>query len=335
MHVPCPTAVLPLLLLALPQPSANRLVRPAPVRQADRVLDRLKEELAGKYAFEGAEAWLIESLDRNRALGDYAGLEAAALGAAITEDLRAWTSDKHFLVAHMPAFAAELEAHAARPETDEGPPADDPQEAAANFGIGRVEMLDERVGLIRLASIAFSPGAVPAFQEALASLPAAEALVLDLRDNHGGGADTVTGLLSCFFPQGEKVTLATRYWRPDDEESLIETDPALEGARFLDRPILVLTSGDTRSAAEALAYHLRAFGLAFVVGERTSGGAHPADMVSLGDGFVALIPMGWTTSTRTGTDWEGRGVPIDVPCAAAEAEGEALDLARRLLEGPR
>ena len=58
-------------------------------------------------------------------------------------------------------------------------------------------------------------------------------------------------------------------------------------------------------------------------------------MVSLGDGFVALIPMGIVTSARTGTDWEGRGVPIDVPCAAAEAQDRAHQLALRLLENAR
>ena len=86
------------------------------------------------------------------------------------------------------------------------------------------------------------------------------------------------------------------------------------------------------SAAEALAYHLRAFGRALVVGEKSSGGAHPADMVSLGDGFVALIPMGIVTNVRTGTDWEGSGVPVDEPCTATEAEEVALQLALRLLE---
>jgi hypothetical protein len=335
MHVSNPLSLLALLLLVLQQPLASTAVRSEPVPRADRVLDRLKEELTKNYAYKGKEEWLIQSLGRNQELGNYAELSVADLGAAITDDLRSWTSDKHFMVAYMPAFATELEEYAARPDADVDQPEDDSQEAVANFGIGRVEMLDEQVGLIQLKSIAFSPNTVPAFQDALASLPEAQALVLDLRDNHGGGADTVPGLASCFFPRGEKVTLATKYWRPDDEETLIETDPKLGGVRYLIHPIIILTSKDTRSAAEALAYHLRAFGLAFVVGEQTSGGAHPADMVSLGDGFVALIPMGWTISTMTGTDWEGRGVPIDLPCPPDEAERRGLDLAWRLLDSGR
>lgn len=298
------------------------------------VIERLQSELRESYAFKGRAAWLVESLARNQQLGEYSGLGAAALGSALTEDLRGWTSDKHFMIAQMPALAAELEARSAR-GTDDEEPRDDPQEAAVNYGVRRAEMLDDQVALVHLDRVAYSPNTVFAFQEALASLPEAAALVLDLRDNHGGSAEMVPLLLSCFFARGEQVELGTRYWRPTDRTTPIQTRPELPGVRYYDHPILILTSADTRSAAEALAYHLRAFGRAYVVGERTSGGAHPADMVSLGDGMVALIPMGIVTSARTGTDWEGRGVPLDVSCPAEDALDRAHELALRLLDHAR
>ena len=174
-----------------------------------------------------------------------------------------------------------------------------------------------------------------AFQAALATLAESEALVLDLRDNEGGSADTVRLLVSCFFPPGEDVALGTRSWRPDGTRETVATDGSLAGPRYLGRPVVLLTSSDTRSAAEALAYHLRVFDRAWVVGERTSGGAHTADMVSLGEGFVALLPMGLFESERTGTDWEVRGVPVDLACPAEEAPERALELAWRLLEQGR
>jgi hypothetical protein len=55
-------------------------------------------------------------------------------------------------------------------------------------------------------------------------------------------------------------------------------------------------------------------------------------MRSLGNGFVAMVPMGIVPSTKTGTDWEGRGVPIDHPCEASEAEEVALELAMKVLK---
>ena len=296
-----------------------------------RVLAELRSMIGENYAYKGHEEWLLDSLAENHKLGSYDDLDPAQLGSSITEDLRGWTSDKHFMVAHLPRFAAELEAYAAEPSTD-AEPKDDPGEAAANFGVKRAEMVSENVGLIHLDQIAFSPSTVPAFQKALAGLPEASALILDLRDNHGGSGDTVPNLLSCFFPKGEKVIFATHYWRPTDKTKTIENNSDLDGARFLDFPVFILTSKDTRSAAEALAYHLRAFGRARVVGEPSSGGAHPADMRSLGDGFVALVPMGIVTSTKTGTDWEGRGVPVDHPCEASQAEELALKLAQQMLK---
>lgn len=327
------SAISPLAMLAtLPlfgAPSGVPAVGERPAADlAERVVGRLTELLSERYAYKGCERWIAESLDRNLRAGRYAELDPAALGQALTGDLRGWTADKHFMVAHLPDFAAELEA-ASR---DTAPPSgeDNPDEVAANYGIRRAEMVDERVGLIELDQIAYSQGTVPAFQRALASLPQASALILDLRANHGGSADTVPKLLSCFFPKGEPVRLGTKYWRPTDSTTPIETDPDLEGVRYYGHPVFLLTSADTRSAAEALAYHLRSFGRAFVVGERSSGGAHPADMVALSDGFVALVPMGLVTNARTGTDWEGRGVPVDEPCPADRAEAVALDLARHL-----
>ncbi|KAA3609168.1 MAG: hypothetical protein DWQ01_10135 [Planctomycetota bacterium] len=296
----------------------------------DRVLNRLIEEIQSHYAYPEAAEWLVQSLKRNQQLGWYEDLNLKQLGEALTRDLRGWTSDKHFMIAHMPAFAQELEDYA-QSEPKDVAPKDDPQEASVNFGVRKVEMLDQKIGWITLDRIAFSPGTLAAFQEALKELKSAQALILDLRNNHGGSSDTLPGLLSCFFPRGQSIELAVKTWRPDNSRILLETLPFQEGPRFDRRPVVILTSKDTRSAAEAFAYHLRAFGRAFIVGERSSGGAHPADMVSLGDGFVALIPMGTVTSLRTGTDWEGRGVPVDKACSSEEAAEIGHQMALQLL----
>lgn len=319
------------LLVTLP---AVQVAEPTQPDLHERVVGRLIGELSSKYAFSGGESWLIDSLARSQEEGRYAKLTPNLLGGELTTQLRGWTSDKHFMVAHMPAFATELEQYAKQPKP-KGPAEDDPEEVAVDYGVRVVEMLDDEIGMIKLDRIAFSPGTVPRFQQALADLSDAAALIIDLRGNPGGGADTVPGLLSCFFPKGEDVNIGTRYWRPTNETKVLRTDPTMPGARYYDHPVFILTNKDTRSAAEAFAYHLRAFGKATVVGEKSSGGAHPADMVSLGDGFVALIPMGIVTSSQTGTDWECRGVPLDQPCLSNLALDRAYELARDLLDQAR
>lgn len=300
----------------------------------DVVLKNLKQQIKQNYAFKDCEDWIVESIARNERLGLYKDLDEKTLGSTLTKHLRDWTKDKHFMVAHLPQMAAQIEQSNDADDGQPSEPTDDPNEKAANFGVRKSEMIDDEIGLIKLDRIAFSPGTLNAFQKALASLTEARALILDLRDNHGGSPGNMLTIASCFFPREKEVEFATRYWRPDDRLETIAVLKEQAGVRFYDHPIVILTSKDTRSAAEALAYHLRSCGGAFVVGEKSSGGAHPASMVSLGNGFVALIPMGYVTSAKTGTDWEGRGVPVDLECPADQAEAKGIELAKKLLQFP-
>ncbi len=67
-----------------------------------------------------------------------------------------------------------------------------------------------------------------------------------------------------------------------------------------------------------------------MVGETTSGGAHPGSPFRLHPHFEMFVPMGMAINPVTGGNWEGVGVMPDVEVPA----GEALDMAHKLaLEG--
>ncbi len=99
------------------------------------------------------------------------------------------------------------------------------------------------------------------------------------------------------------------------------------------KPLYVLTSGVTFSAAEELAYDLQQPGRAVVVGERTAGGAHPCDSWQVHPHLELTVPIARAVNPVSGTNWEGMGVLPDIPCAAADAPGVALAQARARIAG--
>nr|WP_318219435.1 S41 family peptidase [Streptomyces sp. SCL15-6] len=113
-----------------------------------------------------------------------------------------------------------------------------------------------------------------------------------------------------------------------------DQQPHLLGTRFGGtKPVYVLTSSHTFSAAEELAYDLQQLGRAVVVGERTRGGAHPREGWTVHPHLDASIPIGRAVNPASGTNWEGTGVQPDVSCAPGDALDRAHTLARARLGG--
>jgi C-terminal processing protease CtpA/Prc len=159
----------------------------------------------------------------------------------------------------------------------------------------------------------------------------ASALVIDLRQNGGGGEVSYHRLLGHLFPTRRE--LAAIEWRecappvpPERPDACRHIAPRLE-RRFTDtpprpefatRPVYVLTSAKTFSAAEAVAWELQRGGRAKVVGERTGGGGNPSAGMDLESPLVVVMPIG-RMDPKLGRGWEGRGVRPDI-----HVSGDAL-----------
>ena len=107
---------------------------------------------------------------------------------------------------------------------------------------------------------------------------------------------------------------------------------AVPGKRFgASKPVFVLTSGQTFSAGEELAYDLQAIHRATLVGDKTRGGAAtilPQRLEARG-GRCACRPARARSTPLTHANWEGTGVVPDVAArAAAASKDEALRRAR-------
>jgi C-terminal processing protease CtpA/Prc len=104
------------------------------------------------------------------------------------------------------------------------------------------------------------------------------------------------------------------------------TLPYVPGKKFIGKPVFVLTSKQTFSAAEAFSTALKDLKRATLVGETTGGGAHLVEPKRINDHFTVIVPIGRPISRVTRGDWEGTGVEPDVKVPATEA----LDVAQKL-----
>ena len=168
-----------------------------------------------------------------------------------------------------------------------------------------------------------------AIAAAFAFLHNTDAMLLDLRGNTGGSG--YAELFMSYFSKGAPFTGATAYWRDGDttREQVFRTTDLGALSYGAKKPLYVLTSHRTFSAAEGLAYEIQAFKRGTIVGETTGGGANPTNNgnAQLGYGFSAFVPTGYVVSAATGTNWEGVGVKPNVDLSASDALGEAWSLA--------
>src|SRR5262249_14116095 len=162
------------------------------------------------------------------------------------------------------------------------------------------------IGLIDLRAFLEKDLTRPALSAAMALVASTNALIIDLRENGGGEPETVALLCSYLVPAGTRLHVNDIYDRPTNKTTEYWTEPSLADPRYTGRPIYVLTSANTFSGGEELAYDIQTHKLGTIVGETTGGGAHPGDVVPVGGGFVAFIPSGRAINPITKTDWEGK-----------------------------
>ena len=241
----------------------------------------------------------------------------AADAAALTAALQSVNGDRHLRVQHYP----------------EGVPPDEDEEAVLAWfaemartegpAITDVRRLEGNIGLVVIGPVIMTPEHVgPAAAAAFTLLAGVERLVLDLRGCRGGVPESVALLVSHFV--GDDVVHLQDLVRRDGGVVVFSTTASVSPKVPADVPVLVLTSAQTFSGGEELAYDLQALGRAQVVGETTGGGAHPRDAFDLTPHLQLHVPTARSVNAVTGTNWEGTGVVPDVACPADEALSRAV-----------
>lgn len=193
-----------------------------------------------------------------------------------------------------------------------------------NFGLPKVEVLEGNIGYLKVSW--FNSPAYwlkKPLADAFSFLQHTDALILDVRNNPGGTEESVTELVSYFFSERTKVLLSTSHEKLSDIHLSYFTDPNPIGPKYLSRPVTLLTSASTASAGEMIAYHMKHFGKATIIGENTMGAANGFNTVKIGPdhlgNIMVMLPDTYVEHAVTKSNWEKTGVSPDISVLADEA----------------
>jgi len=299
-----------LLVFTIDAGSADQ--RPVDAALIGSTLDALAGTLERSYVSAQMGKEMADMLRSHKSSGRYAGTtNGSRLAEKITADLRALSKDLHLGI-----FYGQLPKNDASPRGEPGP--------ETNYGLSEIKVMEGNIGYIEIDEFSHSEKARQAAVEAMAAVADCEALIFDLRSNPGGGPE-VGHLISSYLFDAPTL-LGSYYNRLEDAVKDIYTLESLPGKRFgQKKPVFVLTSSVTASAAETFAFCLQDLKRAVVVGERTVGAAQGARYMAVNERFFATIPIIRPISPVSKKDWEGTGVRPDIQVP----EDQALDAARK------
>jgi len=291
--------------------------------QTQAVIDTCILAFEDYYVYPDAVAAMKDHITRRSAEGVYEKIpDLVGLTTQLRRDFRDVSGDRHIWIDIMQNIRL----------TPEGPTAEQIAEMKAdNFGFTSVKTYEDGIGYMKLDSFRDPAYAGDTAVQAMKELSSSRALIIDLRENHGGDGKMVHLLASYFLPAGTQLT--SLYFRAEDRLQETWTHDEVQGERMLDVDLLILTSKQTTSAAESFAYTLQIYGRARLVGENTRGAGHWVESFPYPDqGIFLEIPVARPINPVTKKGWEYSGIAPDVRVNPAEALDIALRLAR---ESPR
>jgi len=190
-----------------------------------------------------------------------------------------------------------------------------------------IETMPHNIAYVKLNGFAAASACQEITNRAMASVNNAVALILDLRDNGGGFGETALQIAGYLFDR--PVFLYDP--RPHSPVPSHTASP-IPGNKLADKPVYVLTSSRTQSAAEYFVYNLKMLKRVTLVGEKTAGRQHSGAFHRLTDYFgMGIQETAPPANPYPVKGWEVIGIEPDVKVSS----GEALEVARKLAESRR
>lgn len=281
---------------------------------------------AAQYFDVPLSASVRTEIRRRLEAGQYATLQTnQEIADRLTRDLLDLTRDKHVSVRLRRAGGGN---------NSPAPRRDVPTAA----GFRRTDTLPGNVGLLDIAFFMRPVEHRGALEAAMKQLQNADALILDMRENGGGSPGTVALLISYLVDEPGRPLFEIRPRTGTADLYVTESVPSdLANGQ---RPVYVLTSRQSFSGGEGLAFILQDIKRAIVIGEVTSGAANPGREYPINDVFEIQVSNGQLLTSQSRRNWEGQGVVPDVPVSAVDALRVAHqraidDLLARMPLGPK
>lgn len=287
------------------------------------VVAEIRRLLAANYVLPDVRPKLDAILARGLAEGRYDVSDPAVLLDRVNADLTAVAHDKHLSIEYNPRQAAEIAAAPADQPDDSGPSPEQMRQAQRrNHGFTEMKVLPGNVRYVNLQGFVWvGPMSAEAYDNAMRFLKEGDAAIIDLRQNGGGSPEAVQYLVSHFMEPNRPLVTFHMGANQVDRLSTLATLPA---GRMVGKPLYVLTSGRSASAAEEFTGHIAGYKLGELIGATTAGAGFRNQFFPLPGGYLISISVGRAILASTGKDWEGVGI---APTTAIDPE-KALHVAQ-------
>lgn len=292
---------------------------PAPV-EGRAVVAEIRRLLAANYVLPEVRPRLDAILARGLAEGRYDVSDPIALRDRVNADLTAAARDKHLSLEYNPRQAADM---AAQPPGQPGDSAPSPEQIRQaqrrNHGFTEMKVLSGNVRYVNMQGFVWvGPKSAEAYDNAMRFLKEGDAAVIDLRQNGGGSPEAVQYLVSHFMEPNRPLMTFHMAGNQTDRTATLANLPA---GRMVGKPLYVLTSGRSASAAEEFTGHVAGYRLGELIGATTAGAGFRNQFFPLPGGFLISISVGRAVLASTGKDWEGVGI---APTTAVDPEKALL-----------
>jgi hypothetical protein len=307
--------------------SATQMATASPAAKVNgrEVATAIRKLLDANYVVPETRPKFDAVLDKNIAAGRYDISDPDELVNRLNADLHTVTADKHLNVIHDPETSAKLAAAPPDAGADDGPPAADQIAAAErrNSGLAEMRILPGNIRYLDTEGFIWAgESTARAYDDAMRFLAGGDAVIIDLRNNGGGSPQAVRYLVSHFLAPNTPLMTFYIGSKPAQHTTTLATTNA---PRMVGKPLYVLTSGGTASAAEEFTGHVAGYKLGELIGENTAGAGFRNEFFGLPDGMVISISVGRAILASTGKNWEGVGfapntaVPVDQALDVAQA----------------
>jgi len=182
-----------------------------------------------------------------------------------------------------------------------------PEAIKKNFGFREVKILEENIGYIKLSEINISTKSLPVLFAAMEFISNTKALVIDLRDNGGGGSELGSVFHSFFLPKD----IPLLEFKTRNGPSRIDKTVLWLTEKKYDNALFIIVNKGTASAAEAFAYSLQNKKRAKIIGQQSAGAANMNSWYVVNEQIYVSVSTAAPTLPGTEESWEQKGIQPD------------------------
>lgn len=236
----------------------------------------------------------------------------------VTKAMRSFSNDHHLYVKYDPAQVKQI--NSATNNKNRMYVADE-NSAETKSGLADVRILQKNTGYIKFTQLNINEQTLPEIKKAMQTVENTDALIIDLRDNGGGGSTVGAVFESYFLPSGTPLLEFTS--RNGDVRKMSAVNWLQE--KKYEKPVYIIINKKTASAAEAFAFVLQKNRRAQIVGEPSAGAAFMNDWFTVDDHCYVSVSTSVPNLPGTDISWEGEGVRPDIKIRNGDAIQVALD----------